>query len=223
MPWEEAVRFYFNLPSQGLLAAVDPLLWKACERKRELVEGEPCGLGFDGSHSQDGTALVACFADGYLAPVEIIERPPKVESWRVDRTKIERALETMFGTYDVKFLYADPWKWQNELDDWAERWPDKVVEFPTNSNKRMVPAVDRFRSGLTEGSYSHDGDPDLRRHVLNARLRKVGRDDDGRGRYSLEKAGAGRLMDAAVAAVLAVEAAAQITDEPDTEPMFAWV
>jgi hypothetical protein len=35
-------------------------------------------------------------------------------------------------------------------------------------------------------------DPDLTRHVLNARLHKVGRTDDGRGAYTLEKAGPGR-------------------------------
>jgi hypothetical protein len=46
--------------------------------------------------------------------------------------------------------------------------------------------------------------------ATSSRLRKVGRDEDGRGRYSLEKAGPGRLIDAAVATVLAVEAASFI-------------
>jgi hypothetical protein len=50
------------------------------------------------------------------------------------------------------------------------------------------------------------------RHVLNGRLRRVGRDEDGRGRYTLEKAGPGRLIDALVASVLAYEAAAQVED-----------
>ena len=64
---------------------------------------------------------------------------------------------------------------------------------------------------------------DLTRHVLNARLRKVGRDEDGRGRYTLEKAGPGRLIDACVAAVLAVEAAAQYVEPPPKpDPIFVW-
>jgi len=113
-------------------------------------------------------------------------------------------------TYDVQFIYCDPWTWQSELEEWAERWPNKIVELPTNSNRRMPELVDRFRSDLEEGRITHDGDTTLRRHVLNARLRKVGRDEDGRGRFTLEKAGPGRLIDGAVASVLANEARAQI-------------
>jgi phage terminase large subunit-like protein len=142
--------------------------------------------------------------------------PPYTRSW-------SRLLEHAFATYDVAYLYADPWKWQDELADWDVRWPGRIVEYPTNMNTRMAPAVDRFRTALEEGRLRHDGDPDLTRHVLNARLRKVGRDEDGRGRYTLEKAGPGRLIDACVAAVLATEAASSIMNEPPTpDPVFAW-
>jgi phage terminase large subunit-like protein len=222
LPWSEVARFFLNYPSAGLLAAVSPSLWTSQVLQRDLVDGEQLALGFDGSHSQDGTALVGCARDGFLFPLEIIERPPNVDGWRVDRSRIHRALEHAFATYDVAYVYADPWRWQDELADWDARWPGKVVEFPTNANTRMAPAVDRFRSALEEGRLSHDGDPDLTRHVLNARLRKVGRDEDGRGRYTLEKPGPGRLIDGCVAAVLAVEAAAQIMDESKPDPSFMW-
>jgi hypothetical protein len=94
----------------------------------------------------------------------------------------------MFDNYEVELAYCDPWKWQSELEGWSERWPRWIVEAPTNSTQLMPVYVDRFRVALQEGLVSHDGDEDLRRHVLNARLRKVGRDEDGRGRYTLEKA-----------------------------------
>jgi phage terminase large subunit-like protein len=93
--------------------------------------------------------------------------------WRVDRSRIHRALEEMMEGYDVAAVYCDPWKWQDELVEW-DGWPSKIVELQTNSNRRMPEVVDRFRSALEEGSVTHSGDPDLRRHVLNARLRKVG-------------------------------------------------
>ena len=205
----------------GTLAAVDPVLWASREQARDLAEGERIVLGFDGSHSRDGTALVGCTVDGWLFPVEIIERPPNVEDWRVDRSRIERAIEHMFSTYEVMYVYCDPWRWQDEIGDWAERWPDRVVELPTNSTQRMPPAVDRFRTALQEGRVTHDGDPDLTRHVLNGRLRKVGRDEDGRGRYTLEKAGPGRLIDALVASVLAYEAAAAVEDVGEASWAFA--
>ncbi len=214
------MRFFFNVPSSGTLAAVNPALWAAREVERELEEGERIVLGFDGSHSRDGTALVGATLDGWLFPVEIIERPPGVDNWRVDRSRIERAVEFMFEHYEVAFLYADPWKWQDELEQWAGRWLNRVVELPTNSVQRMPPAVDRFRTALEEGRVTHDGDPDLTRHVLNGRLRKVGRDEDGRGRYTLEKAGPGRLIDALVASVLANEAASQV---PEPGGQYAFI
>jgi len=85
----------------------------------------------------------------------------------------------------------------------------------------MPASVDRFRTAFEEGRLSHAGDPVLT-HIVNARLRRVGRDEDGRGRYTLEKAGPGRLIDGSVAAVLAVEAAAQIEDLPSRDPVFVW-
>ena len=134
------------------------------------------------------------------------------------------SLEHAFATYDVQYVYADPWKWQDELEEWAARWPDCIVEWPTNSVRGMAPAVDRFRSALEEGRVTHDGDAALARHVQSARLRKAGPDEDGRGRYTLEKAGPGRLIDALVASVLAYEAAQQIGEEPPPlKPLFAFV
>jgi hypothetical protein len=96
-----------------------------------------------------------------------------------------------------------------------------VLEVPTNSVTRMAELVDRFRTAVAEATLHHDGDPDLRRHTLNARLRKVGRSEDGRGRFTVEKAGRGRLIDACVASMLAGEA--QVQAPAPVEPFAgAW-
>jgi phage terminase large subunit-like protein len=220
-PFAESLRFYFNVPSAGLLSAVDPITWATCKTTRTLEDGERIGLGFDGSRSRDATALVAATQDGFLVPLAIVERPANAgDGWLIDRSVIQRAIEDAFGRFEVGFLYADPWHWRDELDEWGGRWPDRVVEFPTNSNAKMAQVVDRFRTGIAENRITHAGDEALSRHILAARLRKVGRDEDGRGRYTLEKAGPGRLIDAAVAAVLAVEAAAQMP-EPKPKPFIA--
>ncbi len=222
-PWPETTRFFFNCPGAGTMAAVDPATWSTRMVERELVAGERLTLGFDGSHSKDGTALVGCTEDGWLFPVEILERPANApDNWRIDRQRIHRVLEHMMATYNVGLLYADPWGWQSELDSWEERWPDKILTVPTNSTRRMPAIVDRFRFALQEGHLTHDGDDDLRRHVLNARLRQVGRSDEGRGVYVVEKAGPGRLIDACVAAMLAFEACADLEPEQETEVFAAF-
>lgn len=222
-PWEETARFFFNVPSSGVLAAVDADVWASRATERTLVPGEPVALGFDGSHSRDGTALVGCTMDGWLFPVEIVERPDNAEDgWRIDRARIHRAVEYCFENFDVQYLYADPWTWQSELEGWSERWPEKIVLFPTNHTRKMAPAVDRFRSAVSEGHLTHDGDPDLARHVLNARLRGVGTDLDGRGMYVIEKPGHGRLIDACVAAILAFEAHGQMAEVAEPDIMVTW-
>jgi hypothetical protein len=145
VPFAESLRFYFNVPSAGLLAAVDPITWAARKTVRTLQDGERLGLGFDGSRSRDATALVASTQDGFLVPLAIEERPANgSEEWTIDRRVIQRALEDAFDRFDVAYLYADPWHWRDELDEWGSRWPDKVVEFPTNSNAKMALVVDRF-------------------------------------------------------------------------------
>jgi phage terminase large subunit-like protein len=81
----------------------------------------------------------------------------------------------MFADYRVTRLHADPWGWRSEIGEWAEQCPERVLEVPMNSPARAAELVDRFRSAVAESDLHHDGNPDLRRHVLNARLRKVGR------------------------------------------------
>jgi len=209
-PWSETCRFFFNMPAAGALALVDPRRWDQLRVDRTLEPGETVALGFDGSDSKDASALVAITADGTLSVVELIERPAGADDdWRVDRRRIHKAVERMFETFTVSMLYADPWGWRSELEAWAEKWPGRVLEVPMNSPTRAAELVDRFRTAVAEDAVHHDGDPDLRRHMLNARLRKIGRDETGLGRYRLEKAGPGRLVDAAAAALLAVEAMAQ--------------
>ena len=124
-PFAESLRFYFNVPSAGLLSAVDPITWAARKTTRTLEEGERVGLGFDGSRSRDATALVACTHDGFLVPLAIEERPANAgDGWLIDRPVIHRAVEDAFDRFEVGFLYADPWHWRDELDEWGARWPD---------------------------------------------------------------------------------------------------
>lgn len=227
VPWHEAVRFYFNSPAGGSSVLVDPRAWDALATATgDIPDGSRVALGFDGSYSQDGTALVAVTEDGRLSLELLVERdvndPP---DWTVPRRVVNETLAGVFARFDVVRLLADPYHWRDEIAAWAREYGDEVVlEMPTNSIRRFGPAVDRFRAAVAAGRLSHDGDADLRRHVLNARLLR-GRgaaSDDGHALFTLEKPGPRRLIDASVASVLAYEAMAAV--EPHVEPEFlvAW-
>ncbi len=214
------------MPSAAATALVDPARWAQLARPdHEVPDGARVALGFDGSNVGDATALVLCTEDGFLSTELVIERDSSDPSgWQVPRDEVHAVIDDLCDRFEVVRFLADPWLWRDELDTWARRYGDVVLAFPTNSIRRMGPAVDRFRVAVTTGTIGHDGDPVLTRHMANARLvRGRGAADDEHPLYSLAKAGPGRFMDAAVAAVLAYEAMATADPPvPALEPMIAF-
>lgn len=212
-PWDEACRFYFNQPHSTSDVLVDPARWTALTAPGAIPDGSRIGVGFDGSHSHDGTAVVICDDAGRLRLELLIEREPTdPPGWTVPRRDVHDVMADLFGRFEVVRLLADPFFWRDELDGWAADYGDVVLAHPTNSARRFGPAVDRFMAAIAEGRISHNGDRRLARHLANARLvRGPGRaSDDGHALYTIEKAGPGRLIDASVAAILAYEAVATV-------------
>lgn len=218
VPWEEAARYFLNVPGAATSAAIDPATWESLTALQEVEEGTAIAAGFDGSLSQGATALVGCTEGGHLFPLLVIERPKDApEGWTIPRNRVREAVASMFEKYDVQAFYCDPYHWRAEIDDWADEHGEEIVlEVATNSRRRFGPMVERFRVAAEEGNLHHPDDGILSRHVLNARLRAAGKaQDDGHELYLLEKAGPGRFISAGVAAVLAYEAAQHISEMTD--------
>lgn len=215
--WDDALRFYFNIRSVGSGRAIDPRRWDALARPHEVQPGTPIGLGFDGSVSRDATVLRGCTADGYSFILGAWERPDGADiDWTVPRSEVHAVIDHAFREYRVGRMFCDPPRWQSEIEEWAEKYGEdaagdpRVLKLDTNVVRRFAPAVDRWLTGLREGSHTHDGDPLTGEHVRAAHLQKVrlaDSDDDGRTKYVLVKGEEKRRIDAAVADVLAYEAA----------------
>ncbi len=223
---QQAKRFFCNILAAGAGTAVDPTVWaNIAKPKRKVTTRARIGLGFDGSISNDATALIACTADGHLF-VPVVDDQPTIwtkpvnapKDWKIPRLQVERAVEVVMTRYNVGRFLADPPKWQTEIERWMEIWNagiDKVEDyvvafFDTNQPKRMAAACDRFSIGLE--NLSHDADPVLTAHVLamvrkRAYVRRVD-ESDGRTPYVFTKGDDdSRKIDAGIAAVLAHEAA----------------
>jgi hypothetical protein len=224
----EAARFYGNMLVAGSGAAVEPELWAAGRVRRDVPAGTYLAAGFDGSISNDASVIRACLPDGYSFLVGAWVRPPGDVEWSVPRAEVHERIAWLFATYQVGLLYCDPPKWWSEIDAWAGLYgEDRVLKLDTNSPRRMAPAVDRWRTAIAEGAHTHDGDPVTTAHVLAAHLKKVhlaADDTDGRTMYILTKGPDRRKIDAAVADVLAHEAAKTMPPEPTgtTEILIAW-
>jgi hypothetical protein len=214
----DARRFYLNQLVKGELAAVDPHRWAELARPDfDVPASTRIGVGFDGSISDDATALRGCTADGHRFTIAVWERPMGApRDWRVPRLEVEAKVAETFERFDVGRMLCDPAKWWTEIEEWAARYnagrkaeDAVVIAFDTNQTRRMSAACDRYSTAMAEGSSTHDGDETATRHVLAMARKKVrvnDPDDDGRSRFVFVKMDT-RKIDVGIADVLALEAA----------------
>ncbi|MGW9170146.1 hypothetical protein [Streptomyces decoyicus] len=204
-------RFYFNQIAESSDGWMSKSEWDDCEQDDDPVKpGDQISIGFDGSISGDATGLVGCrLRDGRLFILGLWERPEHApDTWEVDVLAVEAAVHRAFQTYRVEWMYGDPPYWQEALGRWSIEFNDHdtdyVFEYWTNRPTQMCRAVERFRSAVTVHDLSHQGEPDLTRHILNAVTREVPQGlliqkDSPRSK---------RKIDLAICAVLAFEARA---------------
>lgn len=230
--WHEAERFFFNWNRKGEGKAVDPKVWDALAREQQPEPGSKIAIGFDGSISGDCTVLIGCTPDGFSWTIRAWERPRDsdhrpVKDWRVPRMEVHEAVRRTFAEFDVGLMLCDPPKWYEEIEGWQHEYgPERVLPFDTFRHGQMARAVDRWRTSIREGSHTwRAGDDLLRAHVLASQLKKVrvnAPDDDDRTMYVIVKGDDGRKIDAAVADILAYEAACTIPELAPKKPIFAY-
>lgn len=195
-----------------------------------LQPKDAIALGFDGSRSRDATVLSAV----RLRDLRVFHlrtwMPESTgvpgEKKRIDRVAVDRAVRDMFAAYDVHYLFADPFKWQDYLDRWAGLFPKKVIEVPTNEERRIDGIVERFTNAVMTGEVTIGTvDPEqtdiLVEHIRNTALKKGKKKPprmDGDGQVvehylAPVKKREGLLIDASISVMLAYAAAGQAIED----------
>lgn len=212
-PPDVSRRFYLNQIVAASDAWLAPHEWDACaDATLTLHDGDAIALGFDGSRTDDATALVACrIDDGALFLLHVQESPdgPGRESWEVDRLRVDAAVRQAFDRYTVHAFYSDVHPWESYVDAWSADYgaglavrasERSAVGFDMRSKLLLFTrAAESFAQAVADGELKHDGNGVLRAHAHNAR-RRPNRHGVGLGKEHRESA---RKVDAAVAAVLA--------------------
>jgi phage terminase large subunit-like protein len=192
--------------------------WEKCAVDRGIPDGASVVLGFDGSFSNDCTALVACTIEErpHIQVVSLWENPQD-DSWRVPVEDVEDAIRESCKRWQVQEIACDPARWARSFQILeAEGLP--VLEFP-QSPSRMGPATQTFYEGVVNQQLSHNGDPRITRHVANAVLKQ-----DSRGlRIVKEHSHSRRKIDLAVAALMAYSRARWLNGQDEPMPMIAFV
>lgn len=204
----QAERFFGNRVVHGLGSWLVDGLWERSENVKE--PGREICLGFDGSESDDWTAIRAETQDGYrFTPTYGPDSRPTIwnpAEWggSIPRGEVNAAVDELCTRFKVVRAYCDPRDWKSEIGDWALRYGDKVfVEWATYRTVQMHDALERSVTDLTSGRSTHDACPITATHVANARkIAKPGQ------RYILGKPTQHQKIDAAMADTLAHEASA---------------
>ncbi len=198
--------------------------WDAVAEPREVSPDEEIVLGFDGSFSGDCSVIVGSTvpkAEGEIPYVFLVKAWEKDENihddtWRVNIAEVEEEILNFCRKYPkVREVACDPFRWQRSMEVLADQGVP-IVEYPSTSARRMVVGCAKFFDYVTEQRIAHDGNPLLARHLSNA----VTKTDNLGIRIVKENRASARRIDAAVAAVLAVDRATAGRIEVEVIPQF---
>lgn len=199
-PPSESRRKWYNQIGATADAWIEPRHFDLCATLTpvEIGRDEPVVLFFDGSKSDDATALVGCrVSDGYIFVLGVWERPAQAKQWTVDRNAVDHCVTEAMATMNVVGLWGDPSDardddtgeryWEDMLDDWATRFGDRLVLAAVKSGdfahkviwdmrspahqKLFVDEAERTATEISKCALRFDGNKKLIRHTRNARRR----------------------------------------------------
>lgn len=154
----EAIRYYLNsltsamdawlLESQIQAHLVGKDMYLSGDRrqmmdawKNVIHADDEITLGFDGSISDDSTALVGCrVRDGLLFLIKLESKPDdaRAADWRVDREAFDGMVRYMFAHYNVVAFFADVNPWESMIDSWERDFSDKLAVGPRGRNSTKI-------------------------------------------------------------------------------------
>lgn len=143
--------------------------WDGLNTGKPIPDGARVVLAFDGSTSDDTTALLVgtVTAQPHYDVVQVWE--PK-DGVRVPIQEVEDTIRAACRRWDVIEVIADPFRWQRSLQILeADGLP--VYEFPQSPSRLTAATGDLYNAAIA-GRLSHSGDARLAAHVGAAVIRE---------------------------------------------------
>jgi phage terminase large subunit-like protein len=190
--------------------------WEKLEKIKDLDPEVEMVLGFDGSFSGDASVIVGVTVEEepYVFLVKAWEKQPTdTDDWRVDINEVETEILNFCGKYKVREVACDPFRWQRSMQVLQEAGVP-IVEWPSTSAARMVPACAKFYDAVVENKLTHDGSGLLARHISNAVIKT----DRLGPRIVKEHRSSLRKIDGAVASIIAFDRATVSRDD-ESQPV----
>lgn len=182
-PASRSRRFWLNQIVATEDAWASPLEWDALAEPQTLEDGEIITLGFDGSKSDDNSALMGCrVSDGYTFRLGIWD-PEKMTPQHF-RDSVDGAVRQAFERYDVVGFFSDVQEWESYITVWnaelgTERGHELCVaasrdnrigwDMRGRQKEFTLQGCEWVHDEIVEKTFRHDGDRWVRAHVVNAR------------------------------------------------------
>lgn len=212
---DDSKRKYLNWPTASSDSWVDPQDWAQMARPGVVpADGEDVVLFFDGSMSNDHTALIgARMGDGHIFTVGVWAPTQDTPDDRpmIDYEVVDAAVDRAHKRWSVVAFFADVREWEAYVHNiWPERYKESYRLWASTGGRKAAPIAWDMRShdyDFTQASelveqeirqhlFTHDGDPRLTQHVLNMRRHegRFGIVPRKESRKSLKKIDAGVCM-----------------------------
>ena len=189
-------------------------VWESRETTKEIAKDIPVILGFDGSFSGDASVIIGVTVEEqpHVFMVEAWEKQPEDDdTWRVDSLEVENSIIQACQRFNVVEIACDPFRWQRSMQVLQDAGLP-IVEWPSTSAARMIPACAKFYDAVVGEKLTQDGNALLTRHISNA----VVKVDRLGPRIVKEHRGSPRKIDAAVASIIAFDRATVSRTNPET-------
>lgn len=200
-PPSRSRRFWYNQITANEESWMDPIKWDSQAAHHHGIspfqDGEEIVMFFDGSKSDDATALVGVrVADGFVQALGLWQAPPQKRrgEWVAPRGEVSQRVRALFKQYRVVGFWGDPSHtkedgtldlfWQPLIDEWHREFSSKLTLWASTQHsiawdmsntsssgkgKLFVPAAEAFVESIENRELVHDGSAELSRHVKNAR------------------------------------------------------
>lgn len=120
---------------------------------------DPIVAFFDGSKTDDSTAIVGCrISDGYCFLIGVWQKPKgeRGKTWRAPRLAVDRRVNDMFERFNVVAFWGDPSHAKDDDEDESSYWVPMLDKWMQKYKDRLDPKHWPVKSGLRKHAINWD-------------------------------------------------------------------
>jgi len=120
---------------------------------------DPVVAFFDGSKTDDSTAIVGCrISDGYCFLIGVWQKPKgeRGKTWMAPRANVDRRVNDMFERFNVIAFWGDPSHAKDDEEDESSYWMPMLDKWMQKYKDRLDPKHWPVKSGLSKHAINWD-------------------------------------------------------------------